>query len=168
MSNQVGKLEVQPQRGHAMWATAVITVWATSALLLRELMSVSLKCFHQLRSALSIVRLQNKKYSPAVSIVTCQHAWNVLRHIYKVNYLACDFECYKCMLCFHRLFVMWLACLTTIQEGPRFDSRLCPRNFSGSIGSGIDPLPPQPREDNWVAISLRSSEIRLRKITVEG
>ena len=34
-------------------------------------------------------------------------------------------------------------------RGPRFDSRLYPRNFSGSIGSGTGST--QPREDNWVA-----------------
>ena len=34
-------------------------------------------------------------------------------------------------------------------RGPGFDSRLYPRNFSGSIGSGTEPT--QPREDNWVA-----------------
>ena len=41
-------------------------------------------------------------------------------------------------------------------------SRLYPRNFSGSIGSGTGPT--QPREDNWVATWMRSSEIRLRKL----
>ena len=34
-------------------------------------------------------------------------------------------------------------------KGPEFDSRLYPRNFSGSIGSGTGST--QPREDNWVA-----------------
>ena len=34
-------------------------------------------------------------------------------------------------------------------RGPGFDSRLHPRNFSGSIGSGTGST--QPREDNWVA-----------------
>ena len=36
-------------------------------------------------------------------------------------------------------------------RGPGFDSRLYPRNFSGSrpIGSGTGST--QPREDNWVA-----------------
>ena len=34
-------------------------------------------------------------------------------------------------------------------RGPGFDSRLYPRNFSRSIGSGAGPN--QPREDNWVA-----------------
>ena len=46
--------------------------------------------------------------------------------------------------------------------GPGFDSRLYPRNFSGSIGSGTGST--QLREDNWVPIWLRSSEIRLRKL----
>ena len=34
-------------------------------------------------------------------------------------------------------------------RGPGFDSRLYPRNFSGSIGSGTGST--QPREANWVA-----------------
>ena len=34
-------------------------------------------------------------------------------------------------------------------RGPGFDSRLYPRNLSGSIGSGT--VSTQPREDNWVA-----------------
>ena len=47
-------------------------------------------------------------------------------------------------------------------RGPGFDSRLYPRNFSGSIGSGT--WSTQPREDNWIATWMRSSEIRLRKL----
>ena len=34
-------------------------------------------------------------------------------------------------------------------KGPGFDSRLYPRNFSGSVVSGTGST--QPREDNWVA-----------------
>ena len=34
-------------------------------------------------------------------------------------------------------------------RGPGFDSRLYPRNFSGSVGSGTGST--QPHEDNWVA-----------------
>ena len=44
-------------------------------------------------------------------------------------------------------------------RGPGFDSRLYPKNFSGSIGSGTGFT--QPR---WVATWMRSSEIRLRKL----
>ena len=49
-------------------------------------------------------------------------------------------------------------------RGPGFDSRLYSRKFSGSrpIGSGTRST--QPREDNWVATWMRSSEIRLRKL----
>ena len=47
-------------------------------------------------------------------------------------------------------------------RGPGFDSRLYPRNFSGSIGSGTGST--QPCEDNWVATWMISSEIRLRKL----
>ena len=47
-------------------------------------------------------------------------------------------------------------------RGPGFDSRLYPRNFSGSIRSATGST--QPREDNWVATWMRSSEIRLRKL----
>ena len=34
-------------------------------------------------------------------------------------------------------------------RGPGFDSRLYPKNFPGSIGSGTGYT--KPREDNWVA-----------------
>ena len=47
-------------------------------------------------------------------------------------------------------------------RGPGFDSRLYPRKFSGSIGAGTRST--EPREDNWVATYIRSSEIRLRKL----
>ena len=47
-------------------------------------------------------------------------------------------------------------------KGPGFDSRLYPRNLSGSIGSGTGST--QPREDNWVVTWMRSSEIWLRKL----
>ena len=47
-------------------------------------------------------------------------------------------------------------------RGPGFESRLYPRNFSSSVGSGTGST--QPREDNWVATWMRSSEIRLRKL----
>ena len=53
-------------------------------------------------------------------------------------------------------------------RGPWFDSRLYPRNFSGSIGSGSGCT--QPREDNWVATYMKSSENPGKKtdIKVEG
>ena len=35
------------------------------------------------------------------------------------------------------------------QRGPGFDSRLYPRNFSGSVGSGTGST--EPREDNLVS-----------------
>ena len=44
---------------------------------------------------------------------------------------------------------------------PWFDSRLLPRNFPGSIGSGTGST--QPREDNWIATWITSSVNRLRK-----
>ena len=47
-------------------------------------------------------------------------------------------------------------------RGPGFHSRLYPRNYSGSIGSGTRSS--QSREDNWVAILTRISEIQLRKL----
>ena len=47
-------------------------------------------------------------------------------------------------------------------RGPGFDSQLYPRNFPVSIGSGMGST--QPREDNWVATWVRSSEIQLRKL----
>ena len=42
-----------------------------------------------------------------------------------------------------------------------FDSRLYSGNFSECIGSGMEFT--KPCEDNWVAASMKSSEIRLRK-----
>ena len=47
-------------------------------------------------------------------------------------------------------------------RGPGFDSRLYPRHFSGSIGSGTGST--QPREDNWVATWYEKQRIRLRKL----
>ena len=49
-------------------------------------------------------------------------------------------------------------------RGPGFKSRLCPRNFSGSVGSGT--WSTQPCEANWVStvFDMRSSGIRLRKL----
>ena len=47
-------------------------------------------------------------------------------------------------------------------RGPGFDSRLYPRNFSGSIGSGTGST--QPREDNWVV----ADPVKKTEIKVEG
>ena len=47
-------------------------------------------------------------------------------------------------------------------RGPGFDSRLYPRNFSRSIGSGT--WSTQPREDNWVGTWYEKYQIRLRKL----
>ena len=47
-------------------------------------------------------------------------------------------------------------------RGPGYDSRLYPRNVSGSIGSGTGST--QPREANWELLDMRSNEIRLRKL----
>ena len=47
-------------------------------------------------------------------------------------------------------------------RGPGFDSRLYPRNFFGSIGSGTGFT--QPREDNWAATWYEKQRIRLRKL----
>ena len=49
---------------------------------------------------------------------------------------------------------------------PGFDSRLFPRKFSGNILSGMWSI--QPREDNWVATSMRSDEILLRKMKLSS
>ena len=48
-----------------------------------------------------------------------------------------------------RLFGIVVSTSDCHPRGPGFDSRLYPRNFSGSIGSGTGST--QPREDNWVA-----------------
>ena len=48
-----------------------------------------------------------------------------------------------------RLFVTVISTSDCHPRGPGFDSRLYPRNVSGSIGSGTGFT--QPREDNWVA-----------------
>ena len=47
-------------------------------------------------------------------------------------------------------------------RGSGFDSRLYSRNFSGSIGSGT--VSTQPREDNWIATWMRSSENLLTEL----
>ena len=44
-------------------------------------------------------------------------------------------------------------------RGLGFDSRLYPRNFSGSIVSGTGST--QPREDNWVATWVKKTEIKV-------
>ena len=46
-------------------------------------------------------------------------------------------------------------------RGPGFDFRLYHRNISARVGPGADST--QPHEENWVATSMRSREIRLRK-----
>ena len=52
--------------------------------------------------------------------------------------------------------------------GPRFDSRLYPRNFSRSIGSGMGST--QPREANWLATWYEKLQNPVKKteIKVEG
>ena len=56
-----------------------------------------------------------------------------------------------------RLFGIVVSTSDCYQRGPGVDSRLYPRNFSWTWST-------QPREDNWVAIWMRSSEIWLRKL----
>ena len=52
-------------------------------------------------------------------------------------------------------------------RGPRFDSWLYPRHFSGSIGSGTESI--QPREDNWVAtLYEKRNQVKKTEIKVEG
>ena len=62
----------------------------------------------------------------------------------------------------NRLFGIVVSTSDCRPRGPGFDSRLYPRNFCGSIGSGMGST--QPHEDNWVATWMRSCEIRLRKL----
>ena len=50
---------------------------------------------------------------------------------------------------FDRLFDIVVSTSDCHPRGPGFDSRLYPRNFSGSIGSGTGST--QLREDNWIA-----------------
>ena len=52
-------------------------------------------------------------------------------------------------LIYDRLFGIVVSTSGYHPKGPGFDSRLYPRNFSGSIGSGTGST--QPCEDNWVA-----------------
>ena len=47
-----------------------------------------------------------------------------------------------------RLFGIVVSTSDCHPRGPGFDSRLYPRNFSGSIGSRMGST--QPREDNWI------------------
>ena len=56
---------------------------------------------------------------------------------------------FLCLLLIHRLFGIVVSTSDSHPRGPGFDSRLYPRNFSGSIGSATGST--QPREDNWVA-----------------
>ena len=53
-------------------------------------------------------------------------------------------------------------------RGPGFNSRLYPRKFSGSIGSGTGFT--QPREDNWVATRYEKwrNPVKKTEIKVEG
>ena len=72
------------------------------------------------------------------------------KSLYKINY---DFHIINLLkIIIHisdHLFGIVVSTSDCHPRGPRFDSRLYPRNFSGSIGSGTGPT--QPREDNWVA-----------------
>ena len=49
----------------------------------------------------------------------------------------------------NRLFSMVVSTSDCHPRGPGFDSRLYPRNFSGSIGPGTGSI--KPREGNWLA-----------------
>ena len=76
---------------------------------------------------------------------------NLLRHLllHKAEFKASPK--YVSVMCkFDHLFGMVVSTSDCHPRGPGFDSRLCPRNFSGSKGSGTGST--QPREDNWVAI----------------
>ena len=63
-----------------------------------------------------------------------------------------------------RLFGIVVSTSDCHPRGPGFDTRIYPRNFSWSIGSGTGFT--QPRKDNWVATwyTVRSSDIRLREL----
>ena len=50
-------------------------------------------------------------------------------------------------------------------RGPGFDSRLYPRNFSGSIGSGTGTT--QPHEDNWVAAWYEKKRNPVKKTEIK-
>ena len=53
------------------------------------------------------------------------------------------------LLLYDHLFGIVVSTSDCHPKGPGFDSRLYPRNFFGSIGSGTGST--HPREDNWVA-----------------
>ena len=76
--------------------------------------------------------------------------------ITKINFIISNFELdnFKTTCLVYSLMVSTSDCHP---RGPGFDSRLYPTNFSGTGST-------QSREDNWVAIWMRSSEIRLRKL----
>ena len=61
-----------------------------------------------------------------------------------------------------RLFYIVVSMSDCHPRGPRFDSQLYPRNFSGSIGSETGSM--QPREDNWVATWNKKLQIWLTKL----
>ena len=76
-------------------------------------------------------------------------------------FMACNGDTFI----FDRLFGTVVSTSDCHPKGRRFDFRLYPRNFSGSIefGTGSN----QPHEENWVATWMRSSEIRLRKLKLK-
>ena len=86
------------------------------------------------------VVIQGRMTAPATYVTKCNNKWRVDDRLFGIVVSTSD--CHP--------------------RGPVFDSRLHPRNFSGSIGSGTGST--QPREDKWVATWLRSSEIQLRKL----
>ena len=89
----------------------------------------------------------------------CSIGYKILISMSLVRYLSSWFQCRI------RLFVIVVSMSNCHPRCPGFDSQLYPRNFSGSIGSGTGST--QPREDNWVTNSLRSSEIRFRKLKLK-
>ena len=66
---------------------------------------------------------------------------------------------------FRQLFGIVVSTSDCHPRGAGFDSRLYPRNFSGSIGSGL--WYTQPREDNWVATSCEKQRNLVKKTEIK-
>ena len=85
--------------------------------------------------ALSVVYFQFTHRLGRPHYVSDEYLYSVLEEV-EVRVTVCVTD---------RLFGIVVSPSDCHPRGPGFDSRLYPRNFSGSIGSA------QPREDNWVA-----------------
>ena len=76
--------------------------------------------------------------------ITVSYSYLLIQYIDTINVPFC-----RNYIMYDRLFGIVVSASDYHPRGHGFDSRLYPRNFSGSIGSGTGST--QPREDKWVA-----------------